>query len=62
MSARWILFWALVVLVILPAMLGLAFDKLRASRTRLPAVLTADNTRARKTLAYYNEVHDSHSG
>lgn len=62
MSVRWVLYWVPVVLVILPAVLGLVFDTLRASRTRLPTVLTADNARARVTLAYYTEVHDSHSG
>jgi hypothetical protein len=63
MSARWILVSALlVVLVILPAMLGLAFDRLRETRSRLPVLMTSDNARASATLTYYNDVHDSHSG
>lgn len=51
----------LVLLVILPAMLGLVFERVRGIRPR-PVFMSADNARARATLAYYNEVHDSHSG
>jgi hypothetical protein len=51
----------LVLLVILPAMLGLVFERVRGNRPR-PVFMSADNARARATLAYYNEVHDSHSG
>jgi hypothetical protein len=51
----------LVMLVILPAMLGLVFERVRRIRPR-PVIMSADNARARATLAYYNEVHDSHSG
>ena len=58
MSAGWILVGLLVVIVIVPASLGLAFDALRG-RSRPPILLTADNTRAEATLAYYNDVHDS---
>ena len=52
----------LVMLVLLPAMIGLAFERARASRPKAEVLLNADNARARATLAYYNEVHDSHSG
>jgi hypothetical protein len=52
----------LVLLVILPAMLGLVFERVGANRPRAEALMSADNARARATLAYYNEVHDSHSG
>jgi hypothetical protein len=63
MTAGWIVFTALVVsLVILPAILGFAFDRLRRNRSRLPLALTADTARAQATLTYYNEVHDSHTG
>jgi hypothetical protein len=63
MSAGWILVAAfLVLLVILPAILGLVIEGLRANRSRAPVLLSADTARARATLAYYNEVHDSHSG
>jgi hypothetical protein len=48
--------------VILPAVLGLVFDRARAHGPRSEIVLRADKARARATLAYYNEVHDSHSG
>jgi hypothetical protein len=51
----------LVLLVILPALLGLVFERVRGNRTK-PVLMSADNARARATLAYYNEVHDSHSG
>jgi hypothetical protein len=51
----------LVRLVILPAMLGLVFERVRGNRPG-PALMSADNARAGATLAYYNEVHDSHSG
>ena len=61
MSSGWFLAAALLVLMILPAMLDLAFDQLRAHRSR-PVLLIADTARAEATLAYYNEVlHDSHS-
>ncbi len=63
MSEEWIVVAALLVLlVILPAMLGLVFDQAKANRPRAEVLLGADNARARSTLAYYNEVHDSHSG
>ena len=63
MSAEWSLAAALLVLVILPAMLDLAFDQLRAHRSRPLVLLIADTARAEATLAYYNEVlHDSRSG
>jgi hypothetical protein len=52
----------LAVLVILPAVLGLAFEGVRADRPRAERLMRADKARARATLAYYNEVHDSHSG
>ncbi|HET6562663.1 MAG TPA: hypothetical protein VFG72_12370 [Marmoricola sp.] len=52
----------LVALVIVPATLGLVFDVVRANRPRVEVLLSADHARARATLAYYNEVHDSHSG
>ena len=48
--------------LILPAALGLVFDRVRSSRPRAEALVRADNARARATLAYYNEVHDSQSG
>ena len=48
----------LVLLVILPAMLGLVFDRVQANRPRAEMLMTADNGRAGATLAYYNEVHD----
>jgi hypothetical protein len=51
-----------VLLVILPATLGLMFERVRASRPRAEVLMSADNARARTTLAYYNEVHDSHGG
>jgi hypothetical protein len=50
------------VLVILPAMLGLVFATVAANRRSAEVLLSADKVRARATLAYYNEVHDSHSG
>lgn len=50
-----------VLFVILPAVLGLVFERVRGNRPR-PVVMSADNARAKATLAYYNEVHDSHSG
>jgi hypothetical protein len=63
MSAGWTVFTAIVVsLVVLPSLLGFAFDRLRRNRSRLPLALTADQGRARATLTYYNEVHDSHTG
>jgi hypothetical protein len=52
----------LVVLVLLPAMLGLVFERVRASRPRVEVLMNADHARARATLAYFNDVHDSHSG
>jgi hypothetical protein len=52
----------LVLLVILPAMLGLLLGRVRASRPRCEVLLGVDEARARATLSYYNEVHDSHSG
>ena len=52
----------LALLVILPATLGLAFDRVRANRPKVEVLMSADETRARATLVYYNEVHDSHSG
>jgi len=52
----------LVFLVILPAGLGLLFERVRATRPRAEVLMSADNARAIATLAYYNEVHDSHSG
>jgi hypothetical protein len=52
----------LVLLVILPASLGLLFERVRATRPRAEVLLSADNARARATLTYYNEVHHSHSG
>ena len=61
MSAGWILVGLLGVLVSVPATLGLAFDAW-GGRSRPPILLTADNARAKATLAYYNDVHDSHSG
>jgi hypothetical protein len=51
----------LVLLAIVPALLGLLFTT-RADRPKAEALLSADHARARATLAYYNEVHDSHSG
>jgi hypothetical protein len=61
MSAGWILVGFLVVLVIVPVTLGLAVDALRG-RSGASILLTADNARAKATLAYYSDVHDSHSG
>jgi hypothetical protein len=52
----------LVVLVLLPAVLGLAFADARRRRARTEVLMSADHAKARATLAYYNEVHDSHSG
>jgi hypothetical protein len=52
----------LVLLVILPALLGVALERVRAGRPRAEVLISADKARARATLAYYNEVHDSHSG
>lgn len=52
----------LVLFVVLPAIIGLAFERVRASRPNVEMLLNADNAGARATLAYYNEVHDSHSG
>jgi hypothetical protein len=52
----------LVLLVILPAVLGLAFTGARGDRSRGEVLINADHANARATLAYYNEVHDSHSG
>ena len=49
-------------LVVSPAVLGLISDRLRPDRSSTEVLLGADNARARATLAYYNEVHDSHSG
>ncbi len=51
-----------VLLMILPAMVGLVFERARAHRSRAEMLMTADKTKARATLAYYNDVHDSHSG
>ena len=48
--------------VVLPAMIGRAFERMRASRPSAEVLLNADNARAKATLAYDNEVHDSHSG
>ena len=63
MSPGWIVFTPLVLaLVILPAVLGFAFDRLHRNRPRLPLAMTADTARANATLTYYNEVHDSHTG
>ena len=53
---------AVVLLVILPAILGLIVDRMPGRRPRTEALLNVDHARARATLAYYNEVHDSHSG
>lgn len=50
------------VLVILPAALGLVVERVRAGRPRAEVLRSADKVRARAMLAYYNEVHDSHSG
>jgi hypothetical protein len=52
----------LALLVILPAIVGLLFERVRATRPRSEVLMSADNARARATLTYYNEVHDSHSG
>jgi hypothetical protein len=52
----------IVLLVILPAIIGFIFDRVRANQPKREALMNADNARARATLAYYNEVHDSHSG
>ncbi len=49
-------------LLVLPAILGLVVDMWPGNGPRADALLTADHARARATLAYYNEVHDSHSG
>ena len=49
-------------LVLLPAVLGLVFERGRAGRPRREVLMSADNARARATLAYYGDVHDSHSG
>jgi len=63
MTEGWLVAAALLVLlVILPAMLGLVLERVRANRPRVEVLLSADKARARATLAYYNEVHDSHSG
>ena len=52
-----------VLLVILPAMLGLLYERARANRPKGEVLLDAEYARrARVTLAYYNDVHDSHSG
>ena len=52
MSAGWILVAALLVLlVILPVILGLVFERLRPNRSRAPVLLSADTARARATLA-----------
>lgn len=62
MSALEVVLAALVVLlVIVPALVGLAFDKVRANRSS-PALLTANTAKAQATLSYFNDVHDSHSG
>ena len=50
----------LLLLVVLPAAAGLLLDRLRVARSEL--LVHADHDRARTTLAYYNDVHDSHSG
>ena len=52
----------LVLLVILPAALGLVFAAARGDRPRTEVLMSADHARARARLAYFNEVHDSHSG
>lgn len=52
----------LVLLVILPAMLGLVFEGVRRNRPRAEMLMSADTAKASTTLAYYNQVHDSHSG
>ena len=49
-------------LVVLPAVLGLVVDMVPGKRPRAEALLNADHAKARAMLAYYNEVHDSHSG
>jgi len=49
-------------LVVLPALPGLVLERLRPERRGVEALLNADNARAKATLAYYNEVHDSHGG
>lgn len=51
----------LVLLVILPGLLGFLVGR-RAKRPKAAVLLSADGARARATLAYFNEVHDSHSG
>ena len=55
-----VVFFALA--LILPATLGLVFDRVRSGRPRVEALIRADNAKATATLAYYNDVHDSHSG
>lgn len=52
----------LVLLVFLPAMIGLMFERVRSSGPKVEVLLSADHAKARATLTYYNEVHDSHSG
>ena len=50
-------------LVILPAMLGLLYERARPNRPKGEVLLDEEYARrARVTLAYYNDVHDSHSG
>ncbi len=51
-----------VLLLILPALFGLVFDRVRNRRPRLERLMTADAVEARTTLAYYADVRDSHSG
>ena len=52
-----------VLLVIVPAMAGSLYERARASHPKREVLLDADHARrARATLAYYNDVHDSHSG
>ncbi len=47
----------LVLLVVLPAMVALVLERLRASRPKDGMLLNADHARARATLVYYIEVH-----
>jgi hypothetical protein len=55
----WQFLLVLTTVVVLGAAAGLVHEYLHRHRARLPALLTADRSRARATLSYYVHVHDS---